>query len=163
MGQSLLGDEGHTDAEWEAAATGALPPSAFGRHLDQAAHYVAAVVARVKPSLLRGLWKTGPVAGTLATVSVTRLGVPVEPVSFDGALARSPSGTYVEADGRLVLTDGGAAVVTAVGYPTDAGELPAVLHDAVVEEAAASLFLALGGNGPEAQGRATAALQAALE
>lgn len=165
MGQLVLGDEGHTDAEWEDAATARLPPEAFERQLNDAASYVACLVAQVRPGLLRSLWTTGTasaVPGSLATVSVVRDGVALEPRTFAGAMARPAGAGYVEADGRLVTTDGGSATVTVVGPPADAGAMPASLHDAIVEEAAAALYLTMGGDGPGAWGRATQALQDAL-
>ena len=55
VGQLVLGDEGHTDAEWEDAATARLPPEAFERQLDDAASYVACIVAQARPGLLRQL------------------------------------------------------------------------------------------------------------
>ena len=56
---------------------------------------------------------------------------------------------------RQHWTDGAAVVVTVVRPPVDAGEVPDALVPAVVEEAAASVFFALGGDGPQAWGGAS--------
>lgn len=166
VGQMVLAGEGHDDATWEAAGTSALPPSSFEGFLTDAAQTVAAYVAAEKPHLLSALWVTGTAAsvpGALAVVSVERSGAEMEGRPFRGAALRPPAApSYVLADGRLVTTDGGAADVTVVRAPADAGEVPEVLHEAVVEEAAALCFIALGGDAPSAQGRASDALERAL-
>lgn len=138
----------------------------LARHLTYAARVVAGRLAVLRPHLLRALYLEGGasvVAGSLATARVMLDGKTVEPRSFWGALRRPVPGGYVEADGRLAATGSEVLAVTVIRAPVDAGEMPEATWDAMVEEAAASVLLAVGGDTPAAWGRSNDAMTALAE
>ena len=161
VGLTALGADGPLRDPWEDT------DGVLDRYLLYAARAVAARLASARPHLLSGLHSVGTeadVPGSLATVRVERAGETVEPRTFMGAVRRPVSGCYVEADGRLVSTDPDPTAaplsVVVVDAPTGPDDLDEALHEAVIEEAAASVLLAIGGDGPSAWGRADVALRA---
>lgn len=134
------------------------------RHLRYASRTVAATVARGRPEMLTDSLRiagTASIVGASLTVlSVTVDGEPAERRPLRSVLKRPAGRWYCLADGRLLSS--GTAAVEALRAPVASTELPPALHDAVIEEAAASVMVALGGDAPQAWGRATDALELVL-